>query len=414
MTSLLGVRSLLAGVLLAIPLSLAQPVPQAQYVGSQVCQGCHGAVYERWSQTRMANIVQDPAERPEAVLGDFTTPNELVTFSLDDVDFTYGSGWKQRYFTKRGDDYYVFPAQWDVRNQVWRRYDPSGEWWAEFYPADQMQRPTGPLCDGCHSTNYNIDTKTVTEWNVGCEKCHGPGSNHVRQPSAANIVNPAKLDYVRGNDICIQCHSQGKPPANPINDQYYDWPVGFQPGERLRDYWDLEEHTLGEETSTHFPDGSAHKNRMQGNDFVQSVMYERGVRCYSCHDVHGTDNNADTLRAGNSLCLNCHGPQSPAGPRGTSDRAYSTCRRQRRVGMHGVPHAGDRQDHRGCKCPQPYVPVPAAAVDLRQRHAELLHLLPYRGDSGVGGRAAPAVAEYVPLARRALAAGHWVIQIPFS
>ena len=265
----------------------------------------------------MANIVQDPAERPEAVLGDFTTPNELVTFSLADVDFTYGSGWKQRYFTKRGDDYYVFPAQWDVRNQVWRRYDPSGEWWAEFYPNDQMQRPTGPLCDGCHSTNYNIETKTVTEWNVGCEKCHGPGSNHVRQPSAANIVNPAKLDYVRGNDICIQCHSQGKPPGNPIDGKYYDWPVGFQPGERLRDYWDLEEHTLGEETSTHFPDGSAHKNRMQGNDFVQSVMYERGVRCYSCHDVHGTENTADTLRAGNSLCLNCHGPQSPAGPRGS-------------------------------------------------------------------------------------------------
>ena len=38
-----------------------------------------------------------------------------------------------------------------------------------LFHADQMQRPTGPLCDGCHSTNYDIETKEVTEWNVGCE-----------------------------------------------------------------------------------------------------------------------------------------------------------------------------------------------------------------------------------------------------
>ena len=27
---------------------------------------------------------------------------------------------------------------------------------------------------------------------------------------------------------------------------------------------------------------------MQGNDFVQSLMYTRGVTCCSCHDPHGT------------------------------------------------------------------------------------------------------------------------------
>ncbi|MGI9071830.1 MAG: multiheme c-type cytochrome [Bryobacteraceae bacterium] len=74
-----------------------------------------------------------------------------------------------------------------------------------------MKRPTGPLCDGCHSVNYNIQTKTVAEWNVGCERCHGPGSLHVKRPSANNIINPARLDFVAANDTCIQCHSQGKP-----------------------------------------------------------------------------------------------------------------------------------------------------------------------------------------------------------
>ncbi len=72
-----------------------------------------------------------------------------------------------------------------------------------------MQRPTGALCDGCHSVNYDVHTKTVTEWNVGCEACHGAGRAHVLDPVADTIVNPARLDDVRSNDVCIQCHSQG-------------------------------------------------------------------------------------------------------------------------------------------------------------------------------------------------------------
>ena len=60
---------------------------------------------------------------------------------------------------------------------------------------------------------------------------------------------------------------------------------------------------------------------MQGNDFVQSLMYTRGVTCFTCHDVHGTDNNADLIRPANELCLQCHGPNSPNGPHTGDDRA---------------------------------------------------------------------------------------------
>ena len=56
---------------------------------------------------------------------------------------------------------------------------------------------------------------------------------------------------------------------------------------------------------------------MQGNDFVLSAMYTKNVSCWSCHDVHGTENNADLIKPAEALCLTCHGPESPAGPRGT-------------------------------------------------------------------------------------------------
>jgi predicted CXXCH cytochrome family protein len=178
-----------------------------------------------------------------------------------------------------------------------------------------MKRPTGPTCDGCHSVNYNIHTKQVTEWNVGCERCHGPGSEHAAHPSRGNILNPARMDYVSANDTCIQCHSQGRPLSNPIEGKYYDWPVGYSVGRNLHDFWQLEDHTLGQTTFNHFADGTAHKNRMQGNDFVQSVMYRRGITCFSCHDVHGTENYAQLRKPANEICLDCHGPMSLNGPR---------------------------------------------------------------------------------------------------
>jgi predicted CXXCH cytochrome family protein len=82
---------------------------------------------------------------------------------------------------------------------------------------------------------------------------------------------------------------------------------------------------LGETSFTHYPDGTAHKNRMQGNDFVQSLMYTRGVTCFSCHDVHGTPNEA-LLREpvkNNQMCLACHGPDTQNGPHAASIEAHT-------------------------------------------------------------------------------------------
>jgi predicted CXXCH cytochrome family protein len=164
---------------------------------------------------------------------------------------------------------------------------------------------------------------SATEWNVGCERCHGPGSDHVEHPGKPNIVNPAKLNYVQASDTCIQCHSQGQPLSNPIKGKYYDWPVGFHMGKQLVDFWRLEKHKLGELSFTHFPDGTAHKNRRQGNDFVQSLMYTRGVTCFSCHDAHGTHNDAMLIKPVKEVCSTCHGPNTQNGPHAPTLEAHT-------------------------------------------------------------------------------------------
>src|SRR2546430_3231041 len=54
---------------------------------SAACGRCHGPIFERWKRTRMANVVRDPREHPEAIIGDFTQPNPLLTFTKDQIAF---------------------------------------------------------------------------------------------------------------------------------------------------------------------------------------------------------------------------------------------------------------------------------------------------------------------------------------
>jgi predicted CXXCH cytochrome family protein len=94
-------------------------------------------------------------------------------------------------------------------------------------------------------------------------------------------------------------------------------------GKRLVDFWKLEDHKLGELSFTHFPDGTAHKNRMQGNDFVQSLMYTRGVTCVSCHDPHGSENDAMLIKPVAEICASCHGPNTQNGPHAPTLEAHT-------------------------------------------------------------------------------------------
>ena len=113
-------RAILAVVLLFIPSAVF--AQSTAYSGSAACKTCHAGIYNRWQKTPMANVVRDPKEHPDAILPDLTKPDPLVKFKKEDIALVYGSLWKQRYFTKVGNDYFPLGAQWDVTHQIWRNY----------------------------------------------------------------------------------------------------------------------------------------------------------------------------------------------------------------------------------------------------------------------------------------------------
>jgi hypothetical protein len=258
----------------------------------------------------MANVIRDPRGHPDAIIPDLKK-NDVAPFTTEQVALVYGRLWKQRYFTKVGDDYFPLNAQWEVKNKKWSKYHVAAgaDWWVSFYQWRTRDVRRVRLCDGCDSVGYDVHTKQVAEWNVGCECCHGPGSEHASHPTRENIVNPAGMNYVDAGDTCILCHSQGRPLTDPIDGKHYDWPVGYDAGRNhLRDYWKLEQVDLGKTDFYYFADGTAHKNRMQGNDFVQSVMYTRGITCFDCRDVHGTSSHAQLHKPAQQLCLDLPRP----------------------------------------------------------------------------------------------------------
>jgi len=195
-------------------------------------------------------------------------------------------------------------------------------------------------CASCHFTGYSL-TPTVAgdfvagavddpngeadidgngipnELNIGCEVCHGPGSEHVKAPKAkkaSTIVSPRKLAPARASVICEQCHT--RPQGNLKNDQ----PVSKDnkmmiPGSSRNEY--LVNFTSREDAAQKdfWPDGLHSKSHhQQGTDFIKSKKYRNGSHiliCTDCHNSHGKTEVKHQLRAEvrdakNSLCTSCH------------------------------------------------------------------------------------------------------------
>jgi hypothetical protein len=71
----------------AVIIEAQAPGAEPLYVGSAACSACHAPVYERWKNTRMANVVRDPKVHPDAIIPDLRQPDPLVTFTQADIAF---------------------------------------------------------------------------------------------------------------------------------------------------------------------------------------------------------------------------------------------------------------------------------------------------------------------------------------
>lgn len=365
----------------------------AQYVGSAKCSSCHGDTHTDWKGTLHSKMAQEgpayyinkygskaaaiaavgdiykniiPAAKDNWDSGSAMTKNVVGgAFNIDDVWYTVGSKWKQRYVHKDGTGKYYFGSkQWynekpTTDSTVNRAGATIGEW--ETYGAGSNWEN---FCISCHATGVKVDSsgtfQSLTEMGIGCEACHGPGSNHAEKPLLQNIVNPKKLSAKAQNDVCGQCHNRGysskytgtgaavvtalglTEQAGTIKRE--DGP-GFKPGDKVEDffslYWPNSSDTpMPEEFLAKYGDirGTSNFATLQTDKNGVSSRYESshhqqymGARlskhygvltCTTCHTSHknyperrsffgdadnpakGTGQLASTL---DTMCANCHG-----------------------------------------------------------------------------------------------------------
>ncbi len=303
----------------------------ADYVGSETCIGCHAEAGSAWEGSHHALAWTPPA--PDTVVADF----DGAEFSLDGMTARFRIAEDGTYHVavteKDGEaaDYPVhsvagieplqqyiletepgrlqsFDVVWDTEAKRWFHLYPE-----QSLPPDDAMHWTGPYknwngrCAACHATGYdkNYDhatrsyASTQAEIGVGCEACHGAGSDHVAwtgsgesggEPLPASGFSLDIDDPVAVMTQCATCHSRreahlpGSPPPGTPYDDAYNLAL-FRPG-------------------LYHADGQIQDEVYVWGSFLQSKMHGRGVTCANCHEPHAADLVAD----GNAVCGQCHSP----------------------------------------------------------------------------------------------------------
>jgi predicted CXXCH cytochrome family protein len=308
----------------------------ATYVGAAACGKCHADLYRKWSESRHSKMIQ-PATAA-SVKGDFSRGQIKlrgdnytlrvrggVYYIIESyltgkpverrVDYTLGSRRIQHYLTTTSDGrIVVLPPSWDVLRKQWFHNfdigdpDESGEVEAQVW---------NKHCFSCHVSQEqkNFNTETIeykTAWiNFGtnCERCHGPGSDHIARYSASHpaagpsheIVVQTRLDPARNTMVCAQCHSFRDifVPGYAAGDDYYDYFMPIleydQPVDKDPAYW---------------ADGRTRRFSNDALGFWQSRCFLKGgATCVSCHvDAHdtGVEKNPQLRPDANAICSSCH------------------------------------------------------------------------------------------------------------
>jgi Cytochrome c554 and c-prime len=302
--------------------------PFANSVGDEACRSCHQAKVESYYRT--AHRLTSQTADKNSVLGTFgesantmRTSNPILFFRMDAnekgffqtavwgtppntwsrterLDLVIGSGGKgQSYLFWNEDELFQLPVGYSTVLSQWINGPGYRDGTANF------ERPIIPRCLECHATYFkaleplptgNRYDKSDFVLGISCERCHGPGREHVARyssnPPAGSdpdtIVNPAKLSRDRGFEVCSQCHGgQGVRELAPA--------FSYVPGQPLANYVDLGPVDSG--------DIDVHGRQVVLLEKSRCFQASSNMSCATCHNVHERERNLATF---SQRCLTCH------------------------------------------------------------------------------------------------------------
>jgi Tfp pilus assembly protein PilV len=295
--------------------------PSQGYLGAAACAACHEKRHASFIET--AHFQTSRTADLEAVLGPVESPGNRVASTEPELSFTVThDGKRMHQQVELGDWRASIPADvifgsgklaqtflyWhgDGLYQAHLSYFPEQGRWVtspgyKRNSAD-FSREIVVECIECHATyiarkkELNFYHRETAIWGISCERCHGPGQQHVEHHAAhpdekqpRHIVHPGELPRERQLDLCAQCHSGEYTLLTK--------PFRFRPGDAVDDFHRLVELDDSGEPDVHT---SNQMTRLaQSRCFQQSEM-----TCTTCHNPH-------ELQRGNTplfsrACLQCH------------------------------------------------------------------------------------------------------------
>ncbi|PTW62394.1 cytochrome c3-like protein [Breoghania corrubedonensis] len=331
----------------------------AGYVPDKTCALCHEAKAESFQHVAMGKSFYRPLARP--VIEDFSkgyhhVPSDrYYEMALDDgayifrryklapdgtridvferkVDWILGSGNHVRVYLYQTADgaLYQLPLAW---------YTQDGGHWAmapgfEFKLHLGVGRQVRRSCMTCHNAYPDVaegsDALHMPEvypkdlpQGIGCQRCHGPGADHVRHAMSgadeavtrAAIVNPGKLGREKLYSVCYGCHMQPTVAVTGIR-RFGRGAYSFRPGE------DLDAYRTGLDiVDPGMPKGERFEINHHPYRLEQSRCFiESGGKlgCLTCHDPHVKRTPAERPAHYRAACLTCHGVDTAGLPLATS------------------------------------------------------------------------------------------------